>query len=108
MKEFKSKGISLENMVGADPMKEKKMARTPGKAYNQTIVLTEDLVWELRTFAADHRYRGVKTVIEAMIGCFLREDGTLDRDRLERFWNCLLYTSPSPRDRSLSRMPSSA
>ena len=24
------------------------------------------------------------------------------------FWICLLYTSPSPRDRSLSRMPSSA
>ena len=23
-------------------------------------------------------------------------------------YNCLLYTSPSPRDRSLSRMPSSA
>ena len=86
MKEFKSKGISLENMVGADPMKEKKTASTPGKTYNQTIVLTEDLVWELRTFAADHRYRGVKTVIEAMIGCFLREDGTLDRDRLEQFW----------------------
>ena len=43
MKEFKSKGISLENMVGADPMKEKKTARTPGKAYNQTIVLTEVL-----------------------------------------------------------------
>ncbi len=85
MKEFKSKGISL-NMVGADPMKEKKTAETPGKAYNQTIVLTEDLVWELRTFAADHRYRGVKTVIEAMIGCFLREDGTLDRDRLEQLW----------------------
>ena len=37
MKEFKSKGISLENMVGADPMKEKKMARTPGKAYNPRI-----------------------------------------------------------------------
>lgn len=28
MKEFKSKGISLENMVGADPMKEKKTAGT--------------------------------------------------------------------------------
>ena len=25
-----------------------------------------------------------------------------------RFCNCLLYTSPSPRDRSVSRMPSSA
>ena len=24
------------------------------------------------------------------------------------FWNCLLYTSPSPRDLSTSRMPSSA
>ena len=26
----------------------------------------------------------------------------------ERHWTCLLYTSPSPRDRSVSRMPSSA
>ena len=26
----------------------------------------------------------------------------------ERFWICLLYTSPSPRDRQKSRMPSSA
>ena len=24
------------------------------------------------------------------------------------FWTCLLYTSPSPRDRTRSRMPSSA
>ena len=28
--------------------------------------------------------------------------------KLEYFNPCLLYTSPSPRDRSLSRMPSSA
>ena len=28
--------------------------------------------------------------------------------RLDRSYVCLLYTSPSPRDRSLSRMPSSA
>ncbi|MFQ7372927.1 MAG: hypothetical protein ACLROV_19595 [Phocaeicola vulgatus] len=87
MKEFKSKGISPGKYGGGRPHeRKKKTAETPGKAYNQTIVLTEDLVWELRTFAADHRYRGVKTVIEAMIGCFLREDGTLDRDRLEQFW----------------------
>ena len=26
----------------------------------------------------------------------------------EQYWNCLLYTSPSPRDATLSRMPSSA
>ena len=29
-------------------------------------------------------------------------------DELERIYNCLLYTSPSPRDRTRSRMPSSA
>ena len=32
---------------------------------------------------------------------------TLERSNLGNL-NCLLYTSPSPRDRSLSRMPSSA
>ena len=31
-----------------------------------------------------------------------------DTDSLTVFWNCLLYTSPSPRDLSTSRMPSSA
>ena len=31
-----------------------------------------------------------------------------DSADLQRWYPCLLYTSPSPRDRSLSRMPSSA
>ena len=30
------------------------------------------------------------------------------RDILIDYWTCLLYTSPSPRDATLSRMPSSA
>ena len=29
-------------------------------------------------------------------------------DEFDVFWFCLLYTSPSPRDRQKSRMPSSA
>ena len=29
-------------------------------------------------------------------------------DQVDSFWICLLYTSPSPRDRTSSRMPSSA
>ena len=28
--------------------------------------------------------------------------------QMDRLYNCLLYTSPSPRDRQKSRMPSSA
>ena len=31
-----------------------------------------------------------------------------ERFFVHRFWSCLLYTSPSPRDGLLSRMPSSA
>ena len=34
--------------------------------------------------------------------------GTLDMDSELKIWTCLLYTSPSPRDGLLSRMPSSA
>ena len=32
----------------------------------------------------------------------------LTKSQLGYFWSCLLYTSPSPRDATLSRMPSSA
>ena len=30
------------------------------------------------------------------------------REKISKYLNCLLYTSPSPRDATLSRMPSSA
>ena len=33
---------------------------------------------------------------------------TNGRIKINLFYNCLLYTSPSPRDRQKSRMPSSA
>ena len=36
------------------------------------------------------------------------EQGEFDFDTVINHITCLLYTSPSPRDRSLSRMPSSA
>ena len=32
----------------------------------------------------------------------------ISKQEAERFYNCLLYTSPSPRDMRRSRMPSSA
>ena len=32
----------------------------------------------------------------------------MDRPEHEQTYDCLLYTSPSPRDRTRSRMPSSA
>ena len=35
-------------------------------------------------------------------------DRLLEDRGKEQFWHCLLYTSPSPRDKRQSRMPSSA
>eukprot|EP00831_Metopus_contortus_P073616 TRINITY_DN67151_c0_g1_i2.p1 TRINITY_DN67151_c0_g1~~TRINITY_DN67151_c0_g1_i2.p1 ORF type:complete len:140 (+),score=24.68 TRINITY_DN67151_c0_g1_i2:63-422(+) len=48
-------------------------------------------------------------VPDSMQKC-VRETNTIYALGLEvsRFWGCLLYTSPSPRDLSTSRMPSSA
>ena len=36
------------------------------------------------------------------------EEGDVADIQLGKYWLCLLYTSPSPRDRTRSRMPSSA
>ena len=44
-----------------------------------------------------------KLIIDQQIACIW---ATTDSD--PQIWGCLLYTSPSPRDGLLSRMPSSA
>ena len=50
-------------------------------------------------------FHGYDTVLHRDVGIkILRDQFIQDKD----FVACLLYTSPSPRDRSLSRMPSSA
>ena len=53
---------------------------------------------------------GASQASGAMLGCFGEiTDQTFFNDQAEkRFMICLLYTSPSPRDRQKSRMPSSA
>ena len=43
-----------------------------------------------------------KNLVSTRIG-----QGQFRKDLID-YWNCLLYTSPSPRDLSTSRMPSSA
>ena len=44
---------------------------------------------------------------EYILSCVL-EKQIVNTDGIKELIPCLLYTSPSPRDRSLSRMPSSA
>ena len=50
--------------------------------------------------------------VEAMMDAFATADARgsvcVSLWEVARKWGCLLYTSPSPRDRTRSRMPSSA
>ena len=53
----------------------------------------------------------INKFLTPMTDLIMKMDGTIDKymgDCIMAFWNCLLYTSPSPRDCLLSRMPSSA
>ena len=53
--------------------------------------------------------RIVDNVDDAMLESRIEEASRVIDDFCDRrFYTCLLYTSPSPRDRTRSRMPSSA
>ena len=48
-------------------------------------------------------------MLYALHECILEEKGKVEAIQLQEYFDtCLLYTSPSPRDLSTSRMPSSA
>ena len=51
-------------------------------------------------------YYGLSEILT--FGAFSYPVAFLITDLANRFYGCLLYTSPSPRDRTRSRMPSSA
>ena len=62
----------------------------------------------LNTVDHDKIEAAVRDILAA-IGEDPERDGLLDTPaRVARMYACLLYTSPSPRDRQKSRMPSSA
>ena len=50
----------------------------------------------------------IRVFREIILMIILRLVKNLERHDLGHYWICLLYTSPSPRDRTRSRMPSSA
>ena len=58
----------------------------------------------LPAFADNSKITKGYHTMDAM-GCMLLRECTNGVDKIE---SCLLYTSPSPRDATLSRMPSSA
>ena len=87
---------------------ETRMARIPGKMRRRQWVREGDLIivwpWDFQDAKADVKHRYTKTQ-----DMYLSRKGVLPAD-VDIFGmnTCLLYTSPSPRDLSTSRMPSSA
>ena len=77
------------------------------KSYVQaTNSLSEQLGTAVKFKKANSIAERVDLAIKSSEGNLLRVDIFLTDKSL--LYSCLLYTSPSPRDRSLSRMPSSA
>ena len=51
----------------------------------------------------------IKIQVRETLGlCFFRIVIAEQKENIIKIWACLLYTSPSPRDNRVSRMPSSA
>ena len=77
----------------------------------------EELQWN-RKMLMDHmgyrNYRDINAFLDILITnkhVTCQKDGKIEWFRSSgpgNIWLCLLYTSPSPRDRQKSRMPSSA
>ena len=63
-----------------------------------------DKAWKKRERDVANYFNGKRTPLSGGNGKVTRADVIHD----DLFIDCLLYTSPSPRDRVLSRMPSSA
>ena len=62
---------------------------------------------EKAMFNSNMNFYGIE-VFKSGIASVLKQVQIHDLKNICLFYGCLLYTSPSPRDRSLSRMPSSA
>ena len=88
--------------------------RNPSYAYKNKY---NELVENTDQFNNYVKSAEVKKVFSGMLWCegpaYIPHLDTLvwsdiPNNRMLKLSNCLLYTSPSPRDRSISRMPSSA
>ena len=79
------------------------------------VVSNKDELWMLYTKNIENLNKATplffKTLYYALavkLAMPLTEDRNLKNDLMNQYETCLLYTSPSPRDLSTSRMPSSA
>ena len=77
-------------------------------AVEKLVRYVESASGKLREGLMDTPERVIKSYEEIYSGYSLEPSEILDSTFNGEDYNCLLYTSPSPRDLSTSRMPSSA
>ena len=77
------------------------------KAYRRELVTDMNLYGELHRFLPALAYIEGARISEVKVNHKARQFGE-SKYGIDRTFRCLLYTSPSPRDLSTSRMPSSA
>ena len=83
-----------EGFAEADPS-----ADVEGKDVMLKVIVLANHLWGTNLTQDDVKCEGISGLTETMV-----------KEAVEQgqHWNCLLYTSPSPRDSDSSRMPSSA
>ena len=81
----------------------------PGQStYNLPADTVDLLEHVIRTGAGSSATQADLTITRISVSTYATIPNKLQQARPIQVWICLLYTSPSPRDRQKSRMPSSA
>ena len=79
------------------------------KADHTIIVTAEEMERQALIFAGENRRQPTDEDLKALLFAHVEEQALMrEAERIGLGEDCLLYTSPSPRDGLLSRMPSSA
>ena len=104
--------VSMTQDVLTDIKTGRSVENTNPDYYKDELYLDEDFRMLAKTYPADVSAIGVTTLID-YVEAVEAENARLTAELAElrektRWIPCLLYTSPSPRDRTRSRMPSSA
>ena len=120
---FNEQALNLVDLVKATPRQSKVDASFETDIRSRFNITAKDIVGNPKEKLADYRGNIIGRYFESSGIRYALEDSEHEllaalakkiqrlpafRDRLSQKYICLLYTSPSPRDRQKSRMPSSA
>ena len=87
----------------------KVIVTSPGRNFVTLKLITEDGISGLGDATLNGRELAVASYLkDHVVPLLIGRDARKIEDIWQYLYNCLLYTSPSPRDGLLSRMPSSA